>query len=183
MRSPYPFALLLSSFIFNQVNAQDTVRIDNQTYTNYEKVLYQKSKLYSETSTEIWSKKNLKIYLVTLKENDQVVSNAMLFKSRIRDGQIHIIPIDSQSYLDMDEINSLIQALHFFVQSKPKQSSLDSKTVTFNSRGNVYAGCYVNKKNWRVAITTDTGNWDAYTYLNEEQVKELIEVLTPHRLN
>jgi hypothetical protein len=179
MKYFYSFTLLLlSTFIDLQLKSQDTVRVNNQTYSNYEKLREAKSKLYIESSFEIWSRKNLKLYSVTLKDNkDRPISKAILFTSRVRDGQIHLFPDESIGYLDIDEVDSLVEALNLFLRSKPVKPSYVSKMLTYNSRGNVFAGCYINKKKWRVAITTYPEEWDSYTYLNEDLIRELITVL------
>jgi hypothetical protein len=172
------FLLLCSVCMFQWAGAQDTVRVVNSLFSNFEKVRNATGKTYTEASLELEKIRNLRVRYVCLMNGRDTVAAAICFDIRGNDLRIHLSPYRIIGYLDMDETDSLTHALKKFLvfADEPLADGMERFTH-FVSRGGVYAGCMQNGGRWRTGISTDPANADALTRLNRSQLKRLIAAL------
>lgn len=170
------FFICLISF---KAFSQDTVKVDNSHYSIFEKLRNQPGKAVSEDATELLKVKNLRISTVLLLKNNQdTISKAIKFDIRGADLKMHIIPYRLISYLDADEIPAFIQSIQSLLQKRNERPYYNEKNISFSSRGGVNAACYMKNNTWKVAVSTDPANMDAYTFLKKQHLQTLISSLS-----
>lgn len=172
------FLLLIFTMIYGMAISQDTVRTDNRLYSQFEKLRNQNQGAVTEELTELGKFKNLRIGLVVLKNrNNDTLSKAIKFDIRGNDLKIHVVPYRIVSYLDFDELDSLLFSLKDFVQKGSLLPAKKESTIFYSSRGGVYAACYIRNNTWRSGISTDPFNGDAMVRYNKNQLEAVIKLL------
>ena len=160
------------------LHAQDTVKVDNNNFSDYEKVKSIKNSFVSEDIIEIWEYKNLKLEKAILKNSSgTILAKAIRFNANNADGKIKLIQDREYRYLDINEIDSLIFALERFVKLKSEKPYENEQTLTYVSKGDIYAGCYMKRNRWRCIITIEPGRLFLSTNFKKDGLEEMINVL------
>lgn len=170
--------IYLLSFVFciTQSWAQQQRIQFKDSLSNYEKSFAAAGGSVSEDASTIGSVKNLNFSFVRLYDKSETVSTAIKFDIRGADLKIHVVPYRIVSYLDYEELPSFISSLKEMLAKNGNKPYASEQTIFFTSRGGVYAGCYMKNNKWKVAISTDPTNLDAYTFLNVQQLTDVISL-------
>jgi hypothetical protein len=178
MRKHFYLSCLLLISIASHVNAQDTVRVDNAQYSNYEKSLNKKGSFIIEEARALWRYRGIRIEAgVQRDQNKNILAKAMRIANKL-ELATPLTPEKKYSYLDDDEVDSLLRSLELYASMYEQRANPGSdKRFIFSSRGNIYAACHVNSKIWEVSLTTDRNDPMQYTYFNIKRLREFIDVL------
>ena len=178
MRKHFYLSFLLVISIASDVNAQDTVRVDNAQYSNYEKSLNKKGSFIIEETRALWRYRSIRIEAVVQRDqNNNILARAMRIANKL-ELATPLTPEKKYSYLDDDEVDSLLKSLELYASMYDQRAYPGSdKRFIFSSRGNIYAACHVNSKIWEVSMSTDRNDPMQYTYFNIKRLREFIEVL------
>ena len=174
----YTLLIITLLFISISTNAQDTTKVDNNNYSEYEKIKAAKTSFVSEEIIELWDYRNLKIEKAVLRNSTgTVTAKAIRFNANNADGKIKLFQDREYKYLDINEVDSLINALQRFILLKKNKPYTNETTLTYVSRGDIYAGCYMKRNTWRCMITLDPSSIYLSTYFKKDRLEELIEIL------
>jgi hypothetical protein len=180
MRKHFYLSFLLFISFACQLNAQDTVRVDNNQYTAYEKSLNRKGTFIIEETRTLWKYKGIRIEAVVQRDqNRNILTKAMRFANRF---ELTRMGPENYSYLDDDEVDSLLRSLELYASMYSERSSRGAdKKLIYSSRGNIYAACHVNANIWEVSLSTDKNDPLQYTYFNIKRLREFIEVIKMYK--
>jgi hypothetical protein len=171
------YLIIIIYFIRLSCFSQDTLQMHISNMSAYEVFKNKKGEALSESVINIAEIKNLKIKLAHLTKDKDTIARAIIFDIRGGDLKIHLIPYRIINFLDMDEIAPFIKNLKDIAANKNDKPYDNENTIFYTSRSGITAMCYMKKNRWKFGISTDTGNIDAMSYLNIEQLGELINIL------
>lgn len=173
---------ILLSLCSTMAISQDTVRVDNRTYSLYEKAKSGIGTMVSEEISEIWAFRNLKLETAILKNSaGTVMAKAIRFNAKMADGKVRLVADRSFAYLDMNEVDSFIHTLQTFIALKNQKPYTSENTISYVSRGGIYAGCYTKNNTWRAVVTVEPSSLWLSTYLTKNKLTEMTEVLQLHK--
>ena len=155
------------------VNAQ----VDPPRLSDFEIKRGGHNQAYSEEMIEVLKLKNLNLRYSILISGTDTLGSAFRFDVRAVDGQVRAVPLRTVSYLDYDELPGFLLFLKNAIAMRDLKPYEKETVMHYASRGGVVAAAYLNKGKWKFAVSSDSRDLDAYSFLGKTKLEELIRTL------